>query len=200
MLSYDARLRPLFSRCIFEITYGSKSVQPRGWRFYSNSDWIVVLDKTALLRLVKENASTREIALRLCCDPTTVLRWIHRFDLPMPFRHPGGRPKRVSPEQEVANTVRYVSAHRKRLKIRSIQYKGGKCQLCGYCACNSALEFHHLDKKTKNFGLSKRGWTRSWESIKRELDKCILVCANCHREVEAGVRTIPPGLTLGKGA
>jgi len=76
--------------------------------------------------------------------------------------------------------------HRRRLKTKAIEYKGGKCMLCGYDRCNAALEFHHLDKTTKSFGLSRNGVIRSWESIRTELDKCVLVCANCHREVETG--------------
>jgi len=82
-------------------------------------------------------------------------------------------------------------AHRRRLKVKAIEFKGGKCILCGYDRCNAAPEFHHLDKATKGFGLSKGGKIRSWESIMKELDKCILVCSNCHRELEAGVRTVP---------
>ena len=81
-------------------------------------------------------------------------------------------------------------AHRRRLKAKAIEYKGGKCVLCGYDRCNAALEFHRLDKKAKGFGLSRGGRIRSWESMKKELDKCILVCANCHREVEVGARVI----------
>ena len=72
----------------------------------------------------------------------------------------------------------------------AIAYKGGKCFLCGYHRCNAALEFHHLDKTTKSFGLSRKGIIRSWESIMKELYKCVMICANCHREVEAGVRTM----------
>jgi hypothetical protein len=150
-----------------------------------------MIERAVLLQLVEDGASTRQIALELGCSEQTVLRHIHKFDLRMPFRPRGGRPKAVSPEQRRANNVRNVSVRRKRLRIQSIEYKGGKCQLCGYNRCNAALEFHHLDRGKKAFGLSMRGITRSWESIRREIEKCILVCANCHREVEAGLRTVP---------
>lgn len=80
-----------------------------------------------------------------------------------------------------------VKGRRKRLKELAIEYKGGGCQICGYNRCVNALDFHHLDPLMKDFGLSVRGLTRSWEKIKQELDKCILVCANCHREVHAGL-------------
>lgn len=72
----------------------------------------------------------------------------------------------------------------------AIDYKGGKCVFCGYCSDITALDFHHLDEKLKVFGLSQRGLTRSWEKIRMELDKCILVCSNCHREIHSGTRKI----------
>ena len=98
-------------------------------------------------------------------------------------------------EEKAARLVRRVVAHRRKLKARAIEYKGGKCSLCGYNRCNAALEFHHLDPKQKGFGLSRSGITRSWDSIRHELDKCVLICANCHREVEAGARPIPAEVT-----
>lgn len=65
------------------------------------------------------------------------------------------------------------------------------CTLCGYDKCNAALEFHHLDRTIKTFCASTKGVIRSWDSMKHELDKCVPICANCHREVEAGVRSVP---------
>ena len=69
-----------------------------------------------------------------------------------------------------------------------IDYKGGKCQICGYNKCANALEFHHLDPTLKDFTIS--GGTRSFNSLKSEVDKCILVCSNCHREIHAGLINI----------
>ena len=86
-----------------------------------------------------------------------------------------------------------VAKRRKVLKEKSVQYKGGKCELCGYEKCIEALDFHHKDPKTKKFGISHKGYTRSWQDVQGELDKCVLVCANCHREIEAGVSNINPG-------
>jgi 5-methylcytosine-specific restriction endonuclease McrA len=84
-----------------------------------------------------------------------------------------------------------VAARRKKLKALAIEYKGGKCFFCGYNKCNDALDFHHIVSKEKEFGLSVKGLTRSWDKIKKELDKCILVCANCHRELHAGILQLP---------
>mgnify|MGYP003431129005 FL=1 len=49
------------------------------------------------------------------------------------------------------------------------------------------MEFHHLDPEQKDFGIAAKGYTRSWEKVKEELDKCIMVCANCHREIHDGL-------------
>jgi len=67
----------------------------------------------------------------------------------------------------------------------AIQHKGGKCELCGYDKCREALEFHHQDNAKKDFGISYKGITRSWKKIQQEIEKCTLVCANCHREIHA---------------
>ena len=80
-----------------------------------------------------------------------------------------------------------VDKRRKKIKIMAIAHKGGKCQLCGYNHCVSALEFHHLDPKGKDFGLGQNGLTRSWDKTKNELNKCVLVCSNCHKEIHAGL-------------
>ena len=70
------------------------------------------------------------------------------------------------------------------LKLAAVEYKGGKCSVCGYCKYTGALDFHHLDPKQKDFNISKNLHSKpSIESIKEELDKCILLCANCHREL-----------------
>ena len=76
-----------------------------------------------------------------------------------------------------------VQKRRKKVRKMAIEYKGAKCYNCGYDKCYEALEFHHLNSGGKDFGISDKGYTRSWTKIKEELDKCILLCANCHREV-----------------
>ncbi len=67
----------------------------------------------------------------------------------------------------------------------AVEYKGGKCEICGYNRCLDALEFHHNNLTGKKFGISAKGYTRSWDTVKNELDKCMLICANCHRELHA---------------
>lgn len=80
-----------------------------------------------------------------------------------------------------------VIKKRKKIKLKSVEYKGGKCEICGYNKCVEALHFHHLNPSEKNFGLSNKGLTRSWDKIKPELDKCMLVCSNCHSEIHSNL-------------
>jgi 5-methylcytosine-specific restriction endonuclease McrA len=79
---------------------------------------------------------------------------------------------------------------RRRRKEKLVQRFGGKCKLCGYDRYAGALEFHHVDPSQKSFGISARGFGRSIAKTIQEAEKCILICANCHREVEGGLRKI----------
>lgn len=83
--------------------------------------------------------------------------------------------------------IEATQKRRNNLKQMALQYKGNKCCICGYNKCQSALEFHHLNSEEKEFGIAAKGYTRSWEETKKELDKCILVCANCHREIHSNL-------------
>lgn len=85
-----------------------------------------------------------------------------------------------------------VAKRRRTLKLKAIEYKGGMCVCCGYTGHPGVLDFHHLDASTKEFSIGLKGYTRSWDKIREELDKCILVCANCHREITLGVRVFTP--------
>lgn len=69
-----------------------------------------------------------------------------------------------------------------RLKEKLVEYKGGKCEICGYDKCITALDFHHLNPNEKDFSLGS-GSAIAFEKAKKEVDKCILVCSNCHREI-----------------
>jgi len=87
--------------------------------------------------------------------------------------------------------IKDVAKRRRKVKAMSIEYKGGKCQICDYNRYQGALELHHINKSEKSFGIGDKGYTRSWEKVKAELDKCVLLCANCHREVGAGITQLP---------
>lgn len=80
----------------------------------------------------------------------------------------------------------------RQLKVKAIQYKGGKCVICGYSKCSRSLDFHHINPTQKEFSMGERT-TNDFEKIKIELDKCILICKNCHGELHDGLITITDG-------
>ena len=79
----------------------------------------------------------------------------------------------------------------KNVKKQAVEYKGNKCQICFYDKCINALEFHHKDPKEKEFTIAELK-NSSFNKLKNELDKCLLVCSNCHREIHAGITKLPP--------
>jgi 5-methylcytosine-specific restriction endonuclease McrA len=81
---------------------------------------------------------------------------------------------------------------RRRAKQRLIVEAGGCCVVCGYDRYQGALHFHHTDPATKEFALAKRGLTRAIAKLRVEASKCVLLCSNCHAEVEAGMIDLPP--------
>ena len=83
-----------------------------------------------------------------------------------------------------------VAKRRRAVRTRIVREAGGCCALCGYDSYIGALQFHHLDPAQKEFGLSSRGFTRSLERLREEARKCVLLCANCHAEVEGGARVL----------
>ena len=92
--------------------------------------------------------------------------------------------------------VEDVSRWRRKVKRRLIERAGGACQLCGYDRHPSALHFHHVDPSTKSFLISRNGATRSFAEAVAEADKCVLLCGNCHAEVEVGVLDLPAELSV----
>jgi 5-methylcytosine-specific restriction endonuclease McrA len=71
-------------------------------------------------------------------------------------------------------------------KLKAVEYKGGKCSKCGYNKYYGALEFHHLNPKEKEFDWNKLR-LMAWDKVVVELDKCVLLCSNCHKEEHAGI-------------
>lgn len=82
------------------------------------------------------------------------------------------------------NSEKVIKRHRK-VKRLLVDYKGGKCELCGYDKSIAAMQFHHIDPSQKDFGISTRMYSQALETLKREVDKCSLLCANCHFETHA---------------
>jgi DNA-binding CsgD family transcriptional regulator len=100
------------------------------------------------------------------------------------IKHTENKYIKLSDKELKIRNYQKVKNFRQKLKEKAIDYKGGCCEKCGYDRCDSALEFHHLDPKEKDFGIGSYS-VLSWEKVKVELDKCIMVCANCHREIHS---------------
>lgn len=85
---------------------------------------------------------------------------------------------------------RQTPEKRHALKKEMIGWAGGSCRMCGYRRSPHSLTFHHVDPATKRFNLAG-SHSRSLEALRAEVAKCVLLCANCHDEVEAGHSTVP---------
>ena len=75
-------------------------------------------------------------------------------------------------------------------KQKLLEYRGSSCVICGYSRCPSAIHFHHLDPKQKEFGISHYSGVFD-DKVRSELDKCVPLCNRCHSEVHAGMTKLP---------
>ena len=91
-------------------------------------------------------------------------------------------------ETRKKNKIEAVQRRRTKIKQLAVDYCGGKCIKCGYDKYIGALEFHHVDPTKKDFSIGGGGHTRKWEITKKELDKCLLLCSNCHKEEHERIR------------
>jgi transposase len=167
--------------------------------------------KEEMERLLKAGLSLREIADRLGRSLATVRHWMRKYELKPALRRKRGaadgsremtsqcqRHGETSFVREGRGYYRCkrcrldrVAQRRRTIKRKLVEEAGGKCVICGYSRCQQVLEFHHLDPGLKEFQLSHNGATRSLARSRAEARKCILLCANCHREVEAGITVVP---------
>lgn len=122
--------------------------------------------------LYEETKSCIKVAKILGFSKSTVLKYIDVFDK-----------EKLSDDEVKKRKSKQVIYWRKKAKLNLVEYKGGKCEKCGYNKCVDALEFHHLDPNEKDFSVGGKSW--SLERLKKEVDKCILICANCHRELHS---------------
>lgn len=89
---------------------------------------------------------------------------------------------------------KYVKEWRHRTVKRLKEAFGSKCGICGYNKCLKALEFHHLDPSKKDFTLGSWRVVSKWSRLVEEVEKCVLICSNCHREVHDGITLIHDGI------
>ena len=91
------------------------------------------------------------------------------------------RKSKMSDEDRKKSKSKNVVNWRRRKKLDLIEYKGGGCEICRYNKSVRSLSFHHKDPMEKDFNVSAKGY--SYERLKKEVDKCVLVCSNCHSEI-----------------
>jgi transposase/DNA-directed RNA polymerase subunit RPC12/RpoP len=169
-----------------------------------------------LAALVAEGMSIRTIAGQLGLSTATVRHWLRFYALETnaTVRRRQARAGRANGQLHIerdcathGNTrftldrdrvyrcmrcrAEAVSRRRRLVREMLVREAGGRCVMCGHDEYVGALQFHHVDPSAKRFGLSSRGITRSLEALRAEASKCVLLCANCHAAVEAGVRTLP---------
>jgi transposase len=171
-----------------------------------------------LSTLVAAGLSTRQIAARLGHSQGSVRYWLRKHDL-RTRRSSESRKRRPRQSYGVAQATRTTLAcprhgdaehyfdrrgysrccrcrqeavvrRRRRVKDLLVREAGGRCRLCGYDSSTSALQFHHLDPRDKLFGVAQGGMGRSLDRLREEARKCVLLCSNCHAEVEAGVSSV----------
>lgn len=165
--------------------------------------------------LVNGGASTEAMAAHLRVSPSTVRHWLKRYDLETrgTTRLRAARQARAERLDVVRRTCTHhgetdywldargyyrclrcrsegVSRRRRKVKQLLVEEAGGACRLCGYERFAGALHFHHLDPTEKTFSLSHTGVSRGLEKARTESRKCVLLCSNCHAEVEGGVATL----------
>jgi len=169
------------------------------------------IPREVLEPLVEGGSSIREVAQLLDVSIATVRHWLKRYGLKTKSRagrrFAGPKPALITDEcprhgqtdfiLEGRGSYRCrrcrsecVSRWRRRLKRTLIDEAGGRCAICGYDRHPNALQFHHLDPAVKAFALSQEGITRSLAAARAEAAKCVLLCANCHAEVEAGAASL----------
>jgi hypothetical protein len=173
------------------------------------------IDRELLTEVVACDLSVRDMADVLERSATTVRHWLRRYglesgptrrraavaaadrdgirelELPCDRHGPTRHVRRTDGFRCARCEARRVVAWRRKVKRILVAEAGGACVLCGYAECHAALQFHHVDPAEKSFALSREGVTRSLARARDEAAKCVLLCANCHAKVEAGLAQLP---------
>jgi transposase len=167
------------------------------------------LDKRQLEELIAGDLSIRDIAIRVDRTYNTVRYWLRRYGLETTTLARRGEEKLRRTQMSCPMhgktdhvlrgdgvyrcarcRIEAVTRYRREAKRALVKEFGGACALCGYDECIASLHFHHRDPSTKRFGLGGRGLARAMDALREEAAKCVLLCANCHGAVEAGVRQL----------
>ena len=144
------------------------------------------MDIDLLKTYIEQNLSSYDIAKQLKISATTVRYWLRKYNLtttPIRGRYVAIKDcescgKKKNDGKSLCGYCQ-VKKYRHNLKRKCIEYKGSQCEKCGYDKHPAAMHFHHIDPSQKDFSISNAK-NQSWNKIKLELDKCELLCANCH--------------------
>ena len=170
------------------------------------------IERVTLEELIREGLSIAGMAERLGVHRSTVGYWLgkHALRTAQARRREDGRRAKAEGRATVTMTCLHhgetefwmegrgayrclacrrerVAQRRRRVKEILVSEAGGSCRICGYSRSLAALHFHHLDPGGKRFALGREGVTRSLAAMRGEAKQCVLLCANCHAEVEAGI-------------
>jgi transposase len=170
------------------------------------------INRAVLEGFITEGLSIAAMADRLGISASTVGYWLSKYELrtAQAVRREGGRRAKAAARATVTMACLHhgetefwmegrgayrclacrrerVAQRRRRVKEILVSEAGGSCRLCGYSRCLAALHFHHLDPGEKRFSMGREGVTRSLAEMREEAGRCVLLCANCHAEVEAGI-------------
>ena len=168
-------------------------------------------DRERLEALVADGLTLRQIAVSLDRSSTTVRHWLRKYGLKTSGRkrsRDAGDARTVEMRCKLHGKTDFVlegrgyyrcarcrakaaGKRRQIVKRKLVEEAGGRCVICGYARCQRALQFHHLDPASKEFHLGHGGHTRALSRSRVEAEKCALLCANCHAEVEAGLVAMP---------
>jgi transposase-like protein len=167
------------------------------------------VERETLRELVERGLSMRQIATEVGLSFASIQYWLEKHELRTQPLHYSRRDADKTPSifreypthgwtdyirsgargyyRCPACTAERVATRRRRLKEILVAKAGGRCAVCGYDAYAGALQFHHVDPSQKRFGLALGGLTRALAEVRQEARKCVLLCGNCHAEVEAGL-------------
>jgi transposase len=172
------------------------------------------IERDVLAGLVERGMTIAEISTEVGLSKATVRHWLRRYGLRTRNAR-GRRPQEVAQAAKEAGLralastcprhgesefvlegrgyyrckrCRSEAVARRRRKVKTILVAeaGGRCVRCGYDRNPAALQFHHLDPETKRIALSARGIAYALDTVREEAQKCVLLCATCHAEVESG--------------
>lgn len=177
------------------------------------------LERERLEILVEAGLTIAEIAQEVQRSKATVRHWLRRFGMKtkngVGTRRPGANT--AAKEAGLLSTVmscerhgetefvlegrghyrcrrcrsEAVTRHRRKIKAILVREAGGCCCICGYDRHPGALEFHHVDPAQKLHEVGRYGVTLALDAARLEASKCILLCSNCHAEVEGGGVDLP---------